>query len=262
MLSDSGISPADFPPFSGARAKSELFSASGLMALRQMASDLWLPVADEAIPEGWSKSPVDPNDLLSIFSPLRLRKGYVLRAYVFRMGGNGNGVVWAMPGDAPFPAPEDCPVLENHFGRTPKPRGALDDPMEAIEGDGSAWSYMAASLLHRELREFGAAWHGIYWGTHIILDDDPWKDGVPVGNRSLFESPTGDSEQWKWIVSPPTQWRPQVIIGSYYVTITFHTYSGLGNQAIYRHTDTYRAGNYRPKVEQEMIAEGPSGFLF
>jgi len=42
----------------------------------------------------------------------------------------------------------------------PRPHGALDDFMDAIEGDGSAWSYLSASLFAREAAELGALWHG------------------------------------------------------------------------------------------------------
>ena len=61
------------------------------------------------------KSNIDPARLVDLFPPLKLRKGYQLRAYLFREGGNGNGVVWAMPEDAPFPEPNECPTLENHL---------------------------------------------------------------------------------------------------------------------------------------------------
>ena len=167
-----------------------------------------------------------------------------------------------MPEDADFPAPMDCPALENHLLKAPKPWDALDDPMEAIEGDGSAWSYLAASLLRRELREFGAMWHGGNWATHFLLDDDPWKNGAPSDDASPLERPTSKADQWKWLGPRPTQWGPQVRMDNDQVTVTFHTYSGLEKQAIYRHTDTYRAGKYRAKVEQEKIAEGPEGYLF
>ncbi len=237
-------------------------SMAKINALREKAATLSQPVEGQKEPQGWSTSRVDPGKLVEIFAPLRLRKGYVLRAYVFREDGNGSGVVWAMPENADFPAPKDCPLLENHLLKAPKPWDALDDPMEAIEGDGSAWSYLAASLLRRELREFGAMWHGCNWGTHFLLDDDPWKGGVPSEDASPLERPTSKADQWKWLEPRPTQWGPQVRMDNDQVTVTFHTYSGLEKQAIYRHTDTYRAGKYRAKVKQEKIAEGPEGYLF
>ena len=57
-------------------------------------------------PRGWSKSQVEPVEVLKAFPALRLKKGFVLRAYQFREGGNGNAVVWAMPEESPFPSPK------------------------------------------------------------------------------------------------------------------------------------------------------------
>ncbi len=239
-----------------------ILSVVKINELRKKAAAFSQPVEGQAEPQGWSKSRVDPGKLVQIFAPLQLRKGYVLRAYVFREEGNGNGVVWAMPNDANFPAPKDCPTLENHLLKAPKPWDALDDPMEAIEGDGSAWSYLAASLLRRELREFGAMGHGGNWATHFLLDYDPWRNGAPSDDASPLERPTSKPDQWKRLGPQPTQWGPQVRMDNDEVTVSFHTYSGLEKQAIYRHTDTYRPGKYRAKVGQEKIAEGPAGYLF
>src|SRR5690606_6300114 len=58
--------------------------------------------------DGWSKSSTDPMRLLEVFPTLQLKPGYTLRAYTFASGGNGNGVVWAMPVNAEFPEPELC----------------------------------------------------------------------------------------------------------------------------------------------------------
>ena len=122
----------------------------------------------EEVPEGWSVSTVDPMAVLAVFKPLRIKEGFVLRAYQFHSSGNGNGFVWAMPVDADFPDPDDCPRLKDTFLESPKPPAALDHVMDAIDGDGSPWSYMCASILARELAEFVAMWHGCSWGTHTI----------------------------------------------------------------------------------------------
>lgn len=125
--------------------------------------------------DGWTKSAVNPNTLLRCFPALRLKNGFVLRAYVYRDGsGNGNGVVWAMPANTCFPEPERCPRVEDAWLAPPKPPGALENYMAAVEGDGAPWSYLSASILARELREFGALWHGCSWSTHAILGSDPW----------------------------------------------------------------------------------------
>ena len=221
-----------------------------------------LAPASEDVPEGWSKSRVNPAAIVALFRTVRLRKGLVLRAYQFREEGNGNGVVWAMPENAEFPAPEDCPTLEHHLLKVPKPWDALDDVMEAIEGDGSPASYMAASIVRRELTEFGAMWHGGNWNTHVVLDANPWKAGRPREEDSPLDRPTSPLEDWTWTEPRPTQWSPQIHRENDRVIVTFYTYSGLWKESIFRHTDTYRVGTYRPKTEQKRIAEGSGGFAF
>ncbi|MGO8752105.1 MAG: hypothetical protein ACLQNE_39715 [Thermoguttaceae bacterium] len=147
------------------------FPAKKIAELRQrVGKAAQLP---EECPEGWSKSTVDPMAVLAVCKPLFAKKGFVLRAYQFREGGNGNGFVWAMPVDAEFPEPQVCPKLQGVFLEPPKPPAALDDFMAAIDGNGSAWSYICASILARELAEFGAMWHGCDWDTHTILGANP-----------------------------------------------------------------------------------------
>ena len=105
---------------------------------------------------GWSVSLIDPTDLLEVFKTLWLKDGFALHGYEFTSGGNGNGVIWAVPFDAPVLKPEECPRLEDVFLEPPKPPGAVE-LMKVIEGDGSPWSYLSAAMLGREAAEFGAA---------------------------------------------------------------------------------------------------------
>lgn len=238
-----------------------------IRAIRDQVTQLSFPddaveeeqAADE--PAGWAKSPVDPTRIVGFFPSLRLRPGYVLRAYVFREDGNANGVVWALPADAEFPEPEDCPKLENHLLRAPKPWDAIDDVMEAIEGDGSQWSYVAASLLRRELAEFGARGHGCRWSLHAVLEQDPFRDVPADESDPGLDRPTTPASQWEWTEPQPRDWAPQVRMEQDRVTVTFYTYCGLETQTIYRHTDIYRPGKYRPRVAEQKIATGGPGFL-
>lgn len=240
------------------RTASVPFTAEQIKKLRAAADEaVALP---EQLAEGWIKSPVDSARLLDVFKPLRLRKGFVLRAYLFTSGGNGNGVVWALPADAEFPEPKDCPVLEGHLFKAPKPSDALDDVMEAIEGDGSAESYMMASLLRRQFAAFGARWHGAIWFAHAILDANPLAQ-PPAADADPLSHPHGNGK-WDWHDAQPTDWRPQVKTEGDRVTVTFYTYCGHERQRLFRHTDTYRAGKYRPRVEQKPIAEDGPGFMF
>jgi hypothetical protein len=119
------------------------------------------------------KSDIDPMRLLAVFPELQLRRGYILRAYRFRDDGNGNGVVWAMPAEAPFPPPEECVAEVGGFLHPPRPAGALGDFMGALEGDRTPRSYVAASIFAREANELGALWHGCSWSVEQVVASDP-----------------------------------------------------------------------------------------
>lgn len=47
---------------------------------------------------GWYRTPANPESVVKGFSHLSIQSGYKLRAYQFSDGGgNGNGIVWAIP---------------------------------------------------------------------------------------------------------------------------------------------------------------------
>jgi hypothetical protein len=209
---------------------------------------------------GWFKSPGDPEAIVRASEVLRVKPGYKLVAYQYRAGENGNGVVWALPTSAPFPEPYECEVLEDRFANPPRPADAFD-AMDAIEGDASAWSYLAASLLARQFLEYGAIWHGIGWGTHEILCRDPWR-APQRPTSSLREGPHTPREEWQWNERPPEDWRPSVDIGDGSVVVTFFTFSALGAETISRNRDTYTSPSYRPEMDLPTIGEGGGGFVF
>jgi len=219
-------------------------------------------------PQGWTKSSVDLKGFLFVFKSLNIKEGMMLRAYQWRSGGNGYGVVWAMPQDLPLPEPDECEVRSSDYPKSSVlvPQGALKDPMEAIEGDQSLWSYMEASIFARELGEIGAMWHGINWRTHILLDRGCILTlRRPTDIRSLedfFKPIDLNPDDWNWVMSQPVEWRPTVTKGESSVTVAFYTYSGLGNHRIYRHVDEYRVGSYCFQSERTEIAERAGGFLF
>ena len=86
-------------------------------------------------PEGWARRDADPMRLLGVFDALQIKSGFVLRAYQYRADGNGNGVVWAMPVDVEWPSPAQCETEQDGLLTVPRPPGALDHFMDAIEGD-------------------------------------------------------------------------------------------------------------------------------
>ncbi len=162
--------------------------------------------------------------------------------------------MWALPADAEFPEAKDCPVLESHFLKAPKPLDALDDVMEGIDGDNSLESYLQATILRRELREFASGWHGVVWGFSTILDDDPWKKTAkPEAAEDPLKRPQSKVNEWKWIGTKPDKWSPEVRREANQVTVTFFSYTPLVaegkteqeliKERIIRHTETIELAN-------------------
>ncbi len=227
------------------------FPLAKLQRLRGRAAKLAQTPIDG--PERWSKSTVDPMKILAVFKNcLWIKEGYVLRAYLFREDGKSDGVVWAMPADAYFPEPRYCKKLRSKLHWPPRPFGALDDKREAIDGDGSPWSYLCASMLARELASFGKLSHRV-WDTRTILGGHPWK-----GRKRDVD--LGDPAAWRWHVPEPKEWQPQVTEDGDKITVTFYAFSGYDGNHISRYRDTYRRGSYCYKNRLKDIATGPGGF--
>jgi len=238
----------------------ERFSAAKLEEIRKKSRKVTQILDPTDIPDGWSKSSLDPNKLLGFFKQLKLKEGLVLRAYQFNEEQNGESAIWALPIDAEFPDPADCPRLENTGIKTPKPFDALDDVMQAIAGDDSAATYLAASVFRRELQSFGVLWHGMTWNTHTILDKEPVFDELAVEDDEIFRrQPLSDTADWKWNEDRPRDWSPQVKVEKDRVTVTFYSYSALYTEGFYRHTDIYRRGQFRARTEDKQIAVGMGG---
>ena len=233
----------------------EFMDAKEITELRRRAHEVaWL---SDDYPEGWSRRPDDPARIVPLFDGLRLKTGFVLRAYQFLEGGNGNGVVWALPEGADFPDPVDCQRLEGRFLKPPRPAAALEDFREAIEGDGSPLSYLYASLASRELWEFGARWHGVSWGTVKILDASPWEHGeaAPKDLRRAID------DDWKWERPQPEDWRPRVEVLGDAVLVTLIGYSGFVQNRLFEISDLYQPGSYVFEKFTWDLALGPHGWI-
>ena len=216
--------------------KVEYFSATYFRELSEMAEKIQenLPLKD-----GWHVSPVSPMKIVDIFPSVWIREGFVLHAYIFRKGGNGSGIVYAMPEDEEFPEPDECEPL-NDFLRTPKPDKALDF-RSVLDGDGSLLSYLSASILTRELQEFGALWHGCRWRHHEIVG----------GRRKSWD-------EFEWL-QKIRNFRPRVI-SSESTVVEFFTYSEHMVRAVWLNRDRYLSG-YVFESEAEIIARGGAGYI-
>ena len=198
-------------------------------------------------------------DLVSVFPCLKVEDGYYLAAYQYRFGDNVNGFVFAIPRGRDLPPPEAHSEREDIFLTPPKPEGALDDAMEAIEGDGSPMSYLSASILGRELSEFGAMRHGCFWSNIVIVGSDPWGED----SRHLFTMiPISPKDNWNFSLPEPDDWSPAVFVTEEKVIVRFYIWSGLGTETISLIQDTYSPGNYCFTSNQTYLATGGRGFVY
>lgn len=216
---------------------------------------------------GWAKSVVDPMQLLPLFKSLRLREGMVLKAYQVHGGFAGNGFVFAVPEGAPFPEPDEWGVDLVELCYPPAPPGALDNVMEAIEGDGAPWSYLEASLLARELMEFGAFWHRCRWSTHEIMGENEFIRQTILFSQELpkeSDDPCDiEPEIWKWLEPKPEDWDPFVRLGDDSIIVSFYSFNEFNVAGIYRHVDGYNPGNYKTVTSEDIkITLGPGRGIF
>jgi hypothetical protein len=219
----------------------EAFDLNVIQRLRKQATDTWQAQLPGNIPEGWSVSSIDFSPMLAGFDPIGLRPGYALRAYQYREGDNGHSVVWAMRDNAHLPPPSlgssEAPV---------RPAGALADPMEALEGDGSLRSYLYASVFARVAASVGAFGHGVYWDAFDIIDRAP-EDRAAV---------------WRWVESEPTDWRPSVVESGAEVSVTMYAFTGLGGERIVALTDIYPVEQYIFRPMERVLARGGPGYTW
>jgi hypothetical protein len=70
------------------------------------------------------------------------------------------------------------------------------------------------------------------------------------------------AERWHWEGKHPDVWSPSVRMLSGMVTVTFHTWSQLEQEAIYQTCDQYRPPSYAPVCANSLLARGEQGFVF
>ena len=243
--------------------KSVSFSIRQVNRLRRAAERARAVPADDAdLPQvespsdGWSASAYRATELLRVFDALWLKPGFALHAYEFRAGSNGNGIIWAVPADAPLVSPDDCFRVEDAWLQPPRPPKAVP-LMQAIEGDGSPWSYLSASILSREAAEFGAIWHGCVWSDQTIHSKPPRQAD---GQEALDEARelTGDVPigNWTWRGSAPRTWKPTYSDRGTTREVVLHIHNPIGQEEAYRATDVYPAGSYDGETERTVLCTG------
>lgn len=238
------------------------FSISRVNRLRRAAGKATeFPEFDASSPpDGRAFSATDKaRALLEVFDTLWLKPGFALWAYAYRDFHGGNGEIRALPTDA----------VPGASGESPSPGELMVPPtgavplMQAINGDGSPWSYLSASILSREADEFGAWWHGCDWSVQTIVSrappqaDDP---NAPDDEWKLTgEAAAGD---WIWHGLAPRIWEPTFAEIGTTRQVVLHIRNPVAQEAIYRATDTYQGGSYVGSTESELLCAGPGGIVF
>lgn len=187
----------------------------------------------------WFISTADPAAALAKLPGLSLRSGLRLVTYLCLQPEGGIGVTWALPEQLSSTANLEKALEGLSGGQTPPhPKGALPRLMQAIEGDHSHASFLTASILQRELLEFGRTGKYRRWVNHRFITAVP------------------PQVQWQWqIAKVPTDFSPKVqILADQQAAVEFFTCRVTAPITIVRHLDHYPAGQYTPKLAEQVIA--------
>ena len=108
--------------------------------------------------------------------------------------------------------------------------GPVDAAWARLDGDGTPWSYLCASVLRRELcAALPAAPH--------LVELPPW------GRQELLDQPPPGPEAWTWLTAAPSDWRLMVMEDTRRVLVRMYTLAGFGDgAAVLMHEDWYRRG--------------------
>lgn len=205
-----------------------------------------MPELETYAPNGngqWFVSSANPGAALMKLPGLKLKPALRLVTYLLRAGTDGMGTVWAVPETLSTTARlQKVLVGGGTVGvaalQIPQPEGALDDVMEALDGDRSPLSFVIASILRRELKEMGALGKSCDWSHHRLINTLP------------------SQRKWQWRVpTPPKDLLPKVIIYPDHQAATeFFTCRVTAPVAIYQHIDQYGAEHYKATSISRAIA--------
>ncbi|MDX2239829.1 MAG: hypothetical protein NW224_04005 [Leptolyngbyaceae cyanobacterium bins.302] len=186
----------------------------------------------------WFISSMNPGAALMKLPGVGLKPGMRLVTYLHRTGKDGIGSTWAVPESKSTTAQLEQALSQKcDFQHPPKPDAALADVMEVIEGDRSPLSFVIASLLRRELQEFGTVGKFCNWAHHRLIDAIPGQ------------------VQWEWRVKQPQDLSPKVLVyPDQKVAIEFFTCRVTAPVAIFQHIDQYPANQYKAASADRAIA--------
>ena len=220
------------------------------------------PGFDETPDGSWTTCRYPLSPLVYHFRPLRLKRGWTVRAYRYTSFMGGHLVPFAFPSNQDLPPREACtrrgPTLR---GDEVVPDDAIGDFITVVVGDGSPLSYALASILYREIGEVGAWWHGLRWSPYTLLDRDPWDPPLREGSERHTDeiTPIG---RWSWYAQLPTSWSPEVWLGGDAPVVRFHAYTRYGHERLVRFEDAFTGDGMAFRTTEKVIAEGGRGYSY
>lgn len=190
----------------------------------------------------WFISTFDASTALKHLPGLMLKPNYCLVTYVYRIKrtktSNGRAVTWAIANQFSTTSNlEAALTTAGNYKQPPRPEGALSNCMTAIAGNLTAGSFLVASLLQRELQEFGRCGKFRRWHHHRLIGSVP------------------KQRQWQWRMQQPKHLNPTVhSLPNGKVAAEFYTCRVVPPIGIFRHVDRYPANSYVAKASNQAIA--------
>jgi hypothetical protein len=84
---------------------------------------------------------------------------------------------------------------------------------------------------------------------------------IPQEWLAASQIPETPPEEWTWTDGLPSEWEPRVTMGADEVEVRFLTFCAR-DEAIVRHIDRFRRGDYLPRRHSEVVGQGKGGYMF
>jgi len=185
----------------------------------------------------WFVSSINPGDALLQLKGLTVKPGLRLVPYLLRTGDGGVGHICAVPEDNSTTTALVSALPENEeWHYPPYPKGSMNHTMMALEGDRSPASYMVASILLREMKEFGATGKDCQFTHHRLIERIPTQ------------------LQWRWKAKTPKNLSPKVKVTQTGAAVEFYSCRTQKPYALFHHLDIYSGESYMPESKDDAAA--------
>jgi len=186
----------------------------------------------------WFLSTMDPAETVVKLPGLWVRAGIRMVTYLNHAGESGTGVTLALPSLFSTTEQLEAAISQaDKTGQPPAPDQALPNILDAIEGDGSLSSFLAASIFAREIKEFGRFGKHSRWQHHRFVSAVPPK------------------VQWQWRAKQPEDLTPKVVTtADEHVVVEFFSCRVQKPIALFRHVDRYPPNSYCATTKDQVLA--------